>query len=109
MRFDIESGSVSMYLGNRVIVNSVHQKIVHDQEELVDNLLNQFGMKDCTPVPTMVASLLGVNSGEKLDTKEHELYRTIVGSLFYLGCSSWSAENCIMIVKNCINHPNPKL
>ena len=45
--------------------------------------------KDCNPAPTpMIARLSAVNSGEKRDAEDHELYRTLVGSLLYLSC--WS-------------------
>ena len=88
-RFDIKSGSVSVYLGNKVTVDRACQKIVLDQEEYLNEVLDKFGMQDSASVPTpMVARLSAVNSGEKLDSKAHELYRAIVGSLLYLAC--WS-------------------
>ena len=88
-RFDIKTGSVSMYLGNRVTVDRAKQNVVLDQTEFVSELLEKFGMKDCNPAPTpMIARLSAVNSGEKLNAEDHELYRTIVGSLLYLSC--WS-------------------
>ena len=39
----------------------------------MSELLERFGMKDSIPVPTpMVARLSNVNTGEKLESKEHE-------------------------------------
>ena len=77
-RFDIKSGSVSVYLGNKVTVDRACQKIVLDQEEYLNEVLDKFGMQDSASVPTpMVARLSAVNSGEKLDSKAHELYRAI--------------------------------
>ena len=88
-QFDVKSGLVSIYLGNKVTVNCVCQKVVLDQEEFLQEVLKKLGMQDSASVPTpMVSSLSAVNSGEKLDSKGHELYHTIVGSLLYLAC--WS-------------------
>jgi hypothetical protein len=96
-RFDIKTGAVSTYLGNKVTVDRNRQNVVLDQAEYVSKLLDRFGMKDSNPVPTpMVARLLNVNAGEMLDSKEHELYRTIVGSLLYLAC--WSRPDIALAV-----------
>jgi hypothetical protein len=96
-RFDIKTGSVSMYLGNRVTVDQNRQNVVLDQTEFVRELLERFGMKDSTPVSTpMVARLSSVNAGEKLEAKDHELYRAIVGSLLYLAC--WSRPDIALAV-----------
>jgi hypothetical protein len=86
-RFEIKTGSVSMYLGNRVTVDQSRQNVVLDQTEFVSELLERFGMKDSTPV-SMVARLSSVNAGEILQATDHEFYRAIVGSLLYLAC--WS-------------------
>ena len=87
--FDVKSGSLSVYLGNKVTVDSACQKVELEQEEYLHEVLDKFGMQDSVSVPTpMVARLSAVNSGEKLDSKAHELYRVFVGSLLYLSC--WS-------------------
>ena len=63
-------------------VDSACQKVVLDQEEYLTKVLDKFGMQDSALVPTpMVAWLSAVNSGVKLHSKAHELYRAIVGSL----------------------------
>ena len=96
-RFDFKTGSVSVYLGNRVTVDRTLRNVVLDQTEFVSELLERFGMKDSTPVPTpMVTRLSNVNAGEKLESKEHELYRAVVGSLLYLAC--WSRPDIAMAV-----------
>ena len=96
-RFDVKSGSVSVYLGNKVTVDRARQNVVLDQEEFLSEVLDKFGMKDSASAPTpMVARLSAVNAGEKLDSKTHELYRTIVGSLLYLAC--WSRPDIAFAV-----------
>jgi hypothetical protein len=44
----------------------------------------------------MVSRLSGTESGEKLDSAEHGLYQTIVGSLLYLSC--WSRPDILSAV-----------
>ena len=62
-RFDIKTGSLSVYLGNRVTVDRTRQNVVLDQTEFVSELLERFGMKDGTPVLTpMAARLSNVNA-----------------------------------------------
>ena len=79
---------MSVYLGNRVTVDRTRQNVVLDQTEFVSELLDRFGMKDSTPVPTpMVARLSNVNAGEKLESKEHELYITQLWEV----CFIWPA------------------
>ncbi len=78
-----------MYLGNRVNVDRSKQNVALDQTDFINELLDKFGMKESAPVQTpMVARSSAANAGKKLDTKEHELYHTIVGSVLYLGCRS---------------------
>ena len=77
-RFDVKSASVSVYLGNKLTVDRACQKVVLDQEEYLNEVLAKFGKQDSASVPTpIVARLSAVNSGEKLDSKAHELYRAI--------------------------------
>jgi len=80
-----------------VTVDRARQNVLLDQEEFLDELLGKFGIKESTPVPTpMVARLSGLNAGDKLDSKAHELYRTIVGNSLYLGC--WSRPDIAFAV-----------
>ena len=96
-RVDVKSGLVSVYLGNKV--DRVCQKVVLDQEEFLEEVLKKFGMQDSASVPTpMLSRLSAVNSGEKLDSEAHELYRTIVGSLLYLAC--WSRPDIAFAISD---------
>ena len=96
-RVDVKSGLVSVYLGNKV--DRVCQKVVLDQEEFLEEVLKKFGMQVGASVPTpMLSRLSAVNSGEKLDSEAHELYRTIVGSLLYLAC--WSRPDIAFAISD---------
>ena len=54
--FDIKSGSVSVYLGNKITVDQNRQNIVLDQTEFLEELLAKFGLKDSTAVQTPMVS-----------------------------------------------------
>ena len=63
-------------------------------------------MKDSTPVLTpMVARLSNVNAGEKLESKEHEFYSAVVGSLLYLAC--WSRPDIALAVSELSRFVSP--
>ena len=85
-KFDVKSGAVAVYLGNRVVVDSTKLSVNLDQTHYVDELLDRFGMQECNPEQTPMVSRLTTDDPKKLDAKEHELYRNMVGSLLYLAC-----------------------
>jgi hypothetical protein len=86
-RFEVKSGTVSVYLGNRIIVDSNKLTVNIDQTQYIDELLERYEMTDCNPVSIpMVHRLSSNDGGEKLSVKDHELYRNMVGSLLYLAC-----------------------
>jgi hypothetical protein len=88
-RFDVKTGSVGVYLGNRISVDQAKLTVDLNQTEYVMELLERFNMSDCIPVSTPIVQRLSVqNAGDKLSVQEHEQYRNMVGSLLYLAC--WS-------------------
>ena len=86
-RFDVKTGSVGVYLGNKISVDHAKLTVDLNQTEYVQELLERFNMTSCLPVSTpMVQRLSMLNSGEKLPTSDQALYRNMVGSLLYLAC-----------------------
>ena len=71
-RFDVKSGAVGMYLGNRVVVNQGNYTVSLDQTHYTEELLERFGMFYCTPVPTAMCQRLSTAmSGDFLPESEH--------------------------------------
>ena len=88
-RFDVKSGAVGVYLGNRVVVNHGSFTVTLDQTHYTEELLERFGMSDCTAVPTAMSQRLSTTmSGDLLPVSEHATYRNMVGSMLYL--ASWT-------------------
>ena len=86
-RFDIKTGPVNVYLGNRICVDSENFNASIDQSAYIDDLLTKFGLSDSHPVATpIVQRLSAVNRGNSVSKADHHLYRVIVGSLLYLSC-----------------------
>jgi hypothetical protein len=86
-RFEVKSGNVAVYLGNRITVDPNKLTVNIDQTQYIDELLARFEMSDCNPVSTpMIQRLSTIDGGEKLSVKDHEMYRNMVGSLLYLAC-----------------------
>jgi len=88
-KFDVKTGDVDNYLGNRITINEQEGKIRLDQEAYLDEVLKRFNMDKCTPVKTpMEERLSEANRGQTLSKEDQAKYRMIVGSLLYLAC--WS-------------------
>jgi hypothetical protein len=86
-KFEVKTGNVTVYLGNKVSINPVKLSVTLDQTHYIMELLERFKMSDSTSVATpMVNSLTVSNSGETLSIDEHTVYRYIVGCLLYLAC-----------------------
>lgn len=86
-RFDIKTGPVDVYLGNKITVEPDKFNTSIDQTVYIDNLLSRFSMSDCHPVGTpMVRRLSNVERGNSLMKEDHAMYRVLVGSLLYLSC-----------------------
>ena len=85
-KFEVKSGAVAVYLGNRIVVEADKLSVHLDQTQYVDELLERFGMKECNTESTPMVSRLTDKDPEKLDKNEHELYQNMVGSLLYLAC-----------------------
>jgi hypothetical protein len=88
-KFDIKTGEVDNYLGNRITRNEQAGLIRLDQEAYLEEVLKRFNMDKCTPVKTpMEERLSEANRGTTLSKEDQAKYRMIVGSLLYLAC--WS-------------------
>jgi len=86
-RFDIKTGEVGIYLGNRIVVESGKFTVSMDQSEYIQQILEKFEMVDSHPVSTpMVSRLSSSDRGEELSHQDKSQYRVIVGSLLYLAC-----------------------
>jgi hypothetical protein len=86
-RFDIKTGEVGVYLGNRIIIESGKFAVSMDQTEYTEQILEKFGMTKSHAVATpMVSRLSTIDRGEELSTQDKSQYRVIVGSLLYLAC-----------------------
>ena len=86
-RFDIKSGTVGVYLGNRIVVESEHFKISIDQSKYIQDILDKFDMGMSHPVGTPMTKRLSTSErGEELSNQDKAAYRVMVGSLLYLAC-----------------------
>jgi hypothetical protein len=86
-KFDIKTGEVDNYLGNKITVNGDEGKVCLDQVAYLDELLRKFGMDKSTPVKTPMEDRLSeANRGKTLTKEDQAKYRMIVGSLLYLAC-----------------------
>ena len=86
-RFDIKTGEVGVYLGNRIIIESGKFAVSMDQAEYTEQILEKFGMTKSHAVATpMVSRLSTLDRGEELSTQDKSQYLVIVGSLLYLAC-----------------------
>ncbi len=82
--FEVKSGNVEVYLGNRITVDSNKLTVNIDQTQYIDELLTCFEMSDCNPVLIpMVQRLSSMDGGEKLSVKDHEVYRNMVDPSCY--------------------------
>jgi hypothetical protein len=95
--FDVKTGSVGVYLGNRIQANPSQFSVEVNQSEYISELLQRFNMSTCTPVGTPLVSRLSASPDSPLlsDT-DHALYRNMVGSMLYLAC--WSRPDIAFAV-----------
>jgi hypothetical protein len=97
IRFDIKTGPVDVYLGNKICVDKEKFNASIDQTSYVDELLARFGLMDCQPVGTpIVVRLSNMDRGKPISKEEHAVYRNMVGSLLYLSC--WSRPDICFAV-----------
>ena len=76
-----DMGQIKKLLGNKV-THATGGEILIDNEEYIDELLNQFNMKDCNHIKTpMIISSVKEEDAESLD---RECYQQLVGSLLFL-------------------------
>ena len=86
-RFDIKTGPVDIYLGNKIRVEPDKFNASVDQTTYIADLLSKFGLSDSRPVGTpMVRRLSNQDCGSSLSKEDHANYRVIVGSLLCLSC-----------------------
>jgi hypothetical protein len=86
-RFDIKTGEVGAYLGNKIVVESGKYTVSMDQSEYIQQILEKFEMGESHAVATpMVSRLSSSHKGEELSSEDKSQYRIIVGSLLYLAC-----------------------
>jgi len=86
-RFDIKTGEVGVYLGNKIVVESGKYVVSMDQSEYIQQILEKFDMLKSHAVATpMVTRLSESDRGDELSTEEKSQYRVIVGSVLYLAC-----------------------
>lgn len=86
-RFDIKTGEVGVYLGNKIVVESGKYTVSMDQSEYIQQILEKFEMGESHAVATpMVSRLSSSHKGEELSSEDKSQYRIIVGSLLYLAC-----------------------
>ena len=86
-RFDIKSGDVGVYLGNKIGVESEKFNVSIDQSDYIDQLLVKFDMVTSHAVGTpMTGRLSSQEKGDALSNEDKSSYRVIVGSLLYLSC-----------------------
>jgi hypothetical protein len=72
-RFDIKTGPVDVYLGNRISVEPEKFNAFVDQTVYIDELLSRFDLSGCNPVATpIVKRLSSLDRGKTLPKKEHE-------------------------------------
>jgi len=86
-RFDIKTGEVSVYLGNKIVVESDQFKTSINQSEYIEEILGKFDMGSSHAVGTpMTGRLSASEKGKDLSAPEKASYRVLVGSLLYLAC-----------------------
>ena len=74
-RFDVKSGSVSVYLGNRIVTDSSKLTTNIDQTQYIDELLERFDLSGCNSAQIPIISRLSVRDGrEKMSVKDHETH-----------------------------------
>ena len=96
-KFDVKTGTVGVYLGNRIHTDPSKLTVEVNQSEYVDELLARFDKTDCNPVSTpLVARLTEQSDTSFLSDADHAIYRNMVGSMLYLAC--WSRPDIAFAV-----------
>jgi hypothetical protein len=82
-RFEVKSGNVAVYLGNRITVDSNKSTVNIDQTQYIDELLTRFEISDCNPVQIpMVQRLSSMDGGEKLSVEDMKCIGTWLAVFF---------------------------
>ena len=79
-----DRGDLNWFLGMQILRS--HDKITVDQTKYIETVLQQFNMSDCKAVATpgeVNLKLVKSNEGKKL--VDPKLYRSLVGSLLFIG------------------------
>ncbi len=79
-----DRGTLHWFLGIQILRSE--GKITVDQEKYIESVLCQFNMSDCKPMATPgEINLKLVKSNEEPNLVDLKLYRSLVGSLLYIG------------------------
>ena len=79
-----DRGTLHWFLGMQILRSE--DKITVDQEKYIESVLSQFNMSDCKPMATPEEiNLKLVKSNEEYNLVDRKLYRSLVGSLLYIG------------------------
>ncbi len=85
--FGVKTGSVGVFLGNRINTDPTKLTVEVNQSQFVNNLLARFDITDCKTVSnSLVARLAKQSSSSFLSDIDHIIYRNMVGSMLYLAC-----------------------
>ncbi|CAB4033849.1 Hypothetical predicted protein [Paramuricea clavata] len=79
-----DRGDLNWFLGMQILLS--HDKITVDQTKYIETVLQEFNMSDCKAVATpgeVNLKLVKSNEGKKL--VDPKLYRSLVGSLLFIG------------------------
>lgn len=108
--FNITSGPVDAYLGNKIKFDTERQEVNLNQTEYAKEVLGRFGFENSHPVTTPITDRLTSIEELPLSAEEHSLYRNCIGSLLYLAC--WTrpdisfavSELSRFVSKPCVKH-----
>ena len=79
-----DRGDLNWFLRMQILRS--HDKITVDQKKYIETILQQFNMSDCKAVATPgEVNLKLVKSNEEQKLVDPELYRSLLGSLLFIG------------------------
>ena len=77
-RFDVKTGQVDIYLGNKIAFKPDSSAVTLDQGEYIDELLKRFDMDKSTPVGTPMVERLSESNRGSTCPKEDQIGRAHV-------------------------------
>lgn len=111
-KFTIEElGDAEYFLGVRIVRDRVNRKLYLCQDAYIDKILERYGMTNCKPVDTPMASgalAIMVPFDGTASKKEIEEYGSIVGSLNYLACQTrCDIAFTVSVLSRFLTNPSP--